>query len=115
LVSDVTAESHVEQIRNKLGFHSRTQIAVWFAETKSQLVPPGSPGVPIPGSARPLEGRAAATPGRIPTRVLMLMAGAIVATSGLTSAAVMLWARQPASSAVMSTVAGTGVTAFSAD
>jgi len=114
-ISERTAESHVEQIRNKLGFHSRTQIAVWFAETKSQLVPSSSPGVPIPGSPRPLEGPAAATPGRIPNRVLMLMAGAIVAISGLTAAAVMLWAREPASSAVMSTVAGTGVIAFSAD
>jgi class 3 adenylate cyclase/DNA-binding CsgD family transcriptional regulator len=26
-----TAEYHVEQIRNKLGFHSRSQIAAWFA------------------------------------------------------------------------------------
>src|SRR5262249_21030220 len=55
-ISERTAESHVEQTRNKLGFHSRTQIAVWFAETKAQLVPPGGPGVSIPGSG-PAGGR----------------------------------------------------------
>ena len=31
-ISERTAEGHVEQIRNKLGFSSRTQIAAWVAE-----------------------------------------------------------------------------------
>ena len=30
-ISQRTAESHVEQIRAKLGFHSRGQIAAWLA------------------------------------------------------------------------------------
>src|SRR5438067_11517491 len=30
-ISERTAESHVEQIRGKLGFHSRTQIVAWVA------------------------------------------------------------------------------------
>lgn len=30
-VSPRTAEYHVEQIRNKLGFHSRAQVAAWSA------------------------------------------------------------------------------------
>src|SRR2546429_1063039 len=31
-ISERTAEYHVEQIRNKLGFHSRTEIAAWVRE-----------------------------------------------------------------------------------
>src|ERR1700730_18138142 len=31
-VSERTAEYHVEQIRNKLGFHSRTEVADWVRE-----------------------------------------------------------------------------------
>jgi non-specific serine/threonine protein kinase len=31
VISERTAEGHVEQIRNKLGFHSRAQIAAWVA------------------------------------------------------------------------------------
>jgi hypothetical protein len=34
----VIAEGHVERIRNKLGFRSRSQIAAWAAETR--LKPP---------------------------------------------------------------------------
>src|SRR3989454_12851841 len=30
-ISERTAEGHVEQIRNKLGFRSRSQIAAWYA------------------------------------------------------------------------------------
>ena len=30
-ISERTAESHVEQIRGKLGFHSRAQIASWVS------------------------------------------------------------------------------------
>src|SRR5207302_9054274 len=30
-ISERTAEFHVEQIRNKLGFHTRSQIAAWMA------------------------------------------------------------------------------------
>ena len=28
-IAERTAEFHVEQIRNKLGFHSRAQVAAW--------------------------------------------------------------------------------------
>src|SRR5439155_5214193 len=31
-ISERTAEYHVEQIRNKLGFHSRSQIARWIGD-----------------------------------------------------------------------------------
>ena len=32
VISQRTAESHIEHILSKLGFNSRTQIAVWFAD-----------------------------------------------------------------------------------
>lgn len=32
VISERTAETHVEQIRNKLGFRSRAQIAGWVAQ-----------------------------------------------------------------------------------
>ncbi len=31
-ISERTAEGHIEQIRNKLGFSSRVQIAAWLVE-----------------------------------------------------------------------------------
>jgi DNA-binding NarL/FixJ family response regulator len=37
VIAERTAEGHVEHIRNKLGFHSRTEIAVWF--TRQAQVP----------------------------------------------------------------------------
>ena len=114
-ISERTAESHVEQIRNKLGFHSRTQIAVWFAETGVGGRTAPTPGGRLASGARPVEPLAAGWRWQVPRRVILLMAGAIVATSGVTAAAVLLSAREPASSPMMSTVAGTGVIAFSTD
>jgi non-specific serine/threonine protein kinase len=36
-ISDRTAEGHVEQIRNKLGFTSRAQVAAWAAQHLPQV------------------------------------------------------------------------------
>src|ERR1700738_5576209 len=56
-ISERTAESHVEQIRGKLGVHTRVQIANWVAAE--------SPGDAAPAAA----GSAAPTaPGRAPPR-----------------------------------------------
>jgi DNA-binding CsgD family transcriptional regulator len=38
-ISERTAEGHVEQIRSKLGFHSRAEIAAWVVRTESVAVP----------------------------------------------------------------------------
>ena len=46
-VSERTAEYHVEQIRNKLGFHARSQIAAWVAAEQ----PGRAPTLPSPASA----------------------------------------------------------------
>src|SRR5689334_14377244 len=43
--SERTAESHVQQIRNKLGFDNRAQVASWF--TRQSL----ASGVPAAGAA----------------------------------------------------------------
>src|ERR1700680_4770926 len=38
-ISERTAEGHVEQIRNKLGFKSRSQVAAWVASDSTRLAP----------------------------------------------------------------------------
>src|SRR6202521_5683272 len=52
-ISERTAESHVEQIRGKLGFHSRVQIATWIAAdaTRGDGHPVSS--VPVADRAEP--------------------------------------------------------------
>src|SRR6202011_6386451 len=49
-ISERTAESHVEQIRGKLGFHTRTQIAGWVAAGLPRADGPVS-SVPVVGHA----------------------------------------------------------------
>jgi predicted ATPase/class 3 adenylate cyclase len=45
-ITERTAEGHVERIRNKLGFSSRSQVAAWFASTAA--VPVDGSGVATP-------------------------------------------------------------------
>src|SRR5690349_17725630 len=61
-ISERTAESHVEQIRGKLGFHSRVEIANWVA---AGLQGDGGPVADQP-AAMPAEPLAR---GRFPIRV----------------------------------------------
>src|SRR5207253_4756856 len=42
-ISERTAEGHVEQIRNKLGFRSRAQVAAWVASDSTRLAPAPAP------------------------------------------------------------------------
>src|SRR5207245_8115773 len=42
-ISERTAEGHVEQIRNKLGFKSRSQVAAWVASDSTRLAPAPAP------------------------------------------------------------------------
>ena len=61
-VSERTAEYHVEQIRNKLGFHSRRDIAAW-------LRAPDAPGHGAIETSTPLPLRIlASTPNNLPTQ-----------------------------------------------
>jgi trimeric autotransporter adhesin len=56
-ISERTAEGHVEQIRNKLGFKSRSQVAAWVAADSTRLAPAAPPRraqstVPTPSRPR---------------------------------------------------------------
>jgi DNA-binding CsgD family transcriptional regulator/sugar lactone lactonase YvrE len=114
-ISERTAESHVEQIRGKLGFHSRGQIAAW--------VPRGLPG--DAGAATTV--RAAGSPpapARGPARLRRLGRRSVATGIGVVAGAALLAAltlsynwipAPPAAGASVVTVAGTGDRAFSPD
>ena len=114
-ISERTAESHVEQIRGKLGVHSRVQIANWVAAE----LPPNS----APVSGLPAAGRSE-TPARkrarplLPTRLggaprVGVLAVALLAVLAL---AYVWWSAPPAVGLPrVVTVAGTGARAFSGD
>jgi DNA-binding CsgD family transcriptional regulator/sugar lactone lactonase YvrE len=112
-ISERTAESHVEQIRGKLGFHSRVQIATW--------VTAGSPGGGSAASSVPAVGRAGKTIAAGPTRprlsrrvVASSIAVVAVLVGGLALA--YAWLSPPATLGPrIVTVAGTGQRAFSSD
>jgi DNA-binding CsgD family transcriptional regulator/sugar lactone lactonase YvrE len=112
-ISERTAESHVEQIRGKLGFHSRVQIATWVAAglpadagTVSTATPTGPAESPAPGRARPRLSRRLAVATSIGV-VAMLLGGVALAYA---------WLSPPAAVGPrVVTVAGTGERAFSGD
>jgi len=56
-ISERTAEYHVEQIRNKLGFHSRHEIAAWLA-SQSDIVTSAPPASHLPSQLTSFVGRA---------------------------------------------------------
>jgi DNA-binding CsgD family transcriptional regulator/sugar lactone lactonase YvrE len=113
-ISERTAESHVEQIRGKLGFRSRTQIATWVAVGLPDDRGPVSP-VPAAARAEP-PARGVALP-RLPVRPAVAI---IAVVAGLALVAVLAvanhWLPAPTSAPTPTvTVAGTGERAFSGD
>ena len=104
-VSERTAEHHVEQIRNKLGFSSRTQIAAWaVAQDLRTAAPPPARRAPEPAPPPPPE--ATVRPARSARR-LPLAAGAAGALVSLIVAGVgFLLARQDGAGPRIETVAG---------
>ena len=42
VITDATVEVHVKHILSKLGFRSRSQVAVWFSQQRSEA--PGDDG-----------------------------------------------------------------------
>ena len=112
-ISERTAESHVEQIRGKLGFHSRVQIAGWVAAglpgdgaSESSVLAVGDAEPSARGRSRlRLPGRLGAT---ISVGVVgaALLAGLVVAHN---------WRSAPPAGPRAVTVAGTGQRAFSGD
>ena len=113
-ISERTAESHVEQIRGKLGFRSRSQIAAWVAdqgragEAGPVLPPPAArtafQASPAPAVRRPT--RRLVYVGAVALLITLLLAGAVVGTRLATTT--------PTGPRV-TTVAGTGARAFSHD
>ena len=78
-VSQRTAEYHVEQIRNKLGFHARSQIATWA--TRAQWPAPPTERV-IAVTPLPIHRRLFIEP-RLRALTLMLMVALILSGGGL--------------------------------
>jgi DNA-binding CsgD family transcriptional regulator/sugar lactone lactonase YvrE len=113
-ISERTAESHVEQIRGKLGFHSRVQIATW--------VTAGSPGVDGSGSSVRAVGSAGKTTAsgrtraRLSRRLVVVSSIGVVAVLAGGLALAYAWLSPPATLGPrIVTVAGTGQRAFSSD
>lgn len=112
-ISERTAESHVEQIRGKLGFRSRSQIAAWVAArgldgNGSSAVAPAKPPVAAPVTRR-LRRR---------IRYIGAGVGAVVVIGALLAGMALLDNRlrttNPQPLATVS-LAGTGSAAFSRD
>jgi len=108
-ISERTAESHVEQIRGKLGVHSRVQIANWVAAE--------SPRDPGSGSAVPKSSARSKSSARLPRRLAFAIISGAVATALLVGIAlVFTWLSIPTPTGPQPvTVAGTGARAFSGD
>jgi sugar lactone lactonase YvrE len=110
-ISERTAESHVEQIRGKLGFHTRVQIANWVA---AGLAADGgsTSSVPLPGPAEPPALGRPRPP--LPRRFVLATSFGAALVVGLGLAYTLLSAPMAAGPRVV-TVAGTGERAFSGD
>jgi DNA-binding CsgD family transcriptional regulator/sugar lactone lactonase YvrE len=113
-ISERTAESHVEQVRSKLGFRSRVQVAAWVTEQ----------GMAAGAEARqsatmPTQGAPASRPQRAvrrrPPKALVATVLAVIVVAAL--ALGYEWWLRPAQvpAAVVATIAGTGERAFSGD
>lgn len=78
-ISERTAEYHVEQIRNKLGFHARSQIAAWVGSN-------GAQSNDSTGEAAPSKVGAPATRRRLPVdsrlRVGIILLAMVLVVSG---------------------------------
>ena len=110
-ISERTAEGHVEQIRNKLGFKSRAQVAAWVASNQTRLpavVAASSTQLPLPSRGLP----------RLKPRWLWAIGVAmVVAAAGVLATAIAgrtLWHRL-SSAPDITTFAGTGHATVSQD
>lgn len=113
-ISERTAESHVEQIRGKLGFHSRVQIATWVTAA-SPGVGGSASNVPAVGSAGKTT-TAGRTRPRLSRRLLVAWSFGVVAVLVGGLALAYAWLSPPATLGPrIVTVAGTGQRAFSSD
>jgi DNA-binding CsgD family transcriptional regulator/sugar lactone lactonase YvrE len=109
-ISERTAEGHVEQIRNKLGFKSRAQIAAWVTEEGASV----KASVPEPVAAQPAPRR---RPPHTTSRWIWAGGGVMFAIAfsilGVSLLVPLLTAAAPGPR--ISTFAGTGHVSYSAD
>jgi DNA-binding CsgD family transcriptional regulator/DNA-binding beta-propeller fold protein YncE len=118
-ISERTAEYHVESIRNKLGFHSRTQIAVWLTEGRTlgngAVSAPAAVAEPDPiaGSAAP-EQLGAIARRRLSRRRLGIASVAVSLLAAILVGLQLLSLSGPPPPEALR-LAGTGVRGFSGD
>jgi sugar lactone lactonase YvrE len=93
VISERTAEAHVEHIRAKLGCRSRAQIAAWFVETTR----PGNGGTPLLEAGRPIKQPGQTGPAGGRSRRGLVTALALVVITVL--AAAVVWATRSRDSA----------------
>ncbi len=115
VISERTAEGHVEQIRNKLGFRSRAQIAAWVVaeRARSSVALAASP---TRAAGAPVAATTLAPPRPVELRVPSLSRGAVaigLASLLVAIAAIAFWPRPAPATLVL--VAGLGTDGFSGD
>ena len=110
-ISERTAEGHVEQIRNKLGFKSRAQVAAWVASDSSRLAPVAA----APPAQRPVRTRRAPRPrARLLWAIGVVMVAAAAGILAFAVAGPTLWSSLSPGPHI-TTFAGTGTGAVSQD
>src|SRR2546425_9046847 len=104
VISERTAEGHVEQIRNKLGFHSRAQIAAWVAARRRQEQPtaPSSTAAVAAVTLEPPRAVQIHLP-RVPRPAIAVALAALVAVT-----AIAFWPRQGSAGVVVGAGGGCG-------
>jgi DNA-binding CsgD family transcriptional regulator/sugar lactone lactonase YvrE len=107
VISERTAEFHVEQILNRLGFHSRTEIAVWAVQN-------GLLGTP-PSGATPTLDRMTLPATQLAGPRRLITAVSIVAALVSLGVVLVFAVWRPGSSTSIRSVAGTGIRAASND
>ena len=115
-ISERTAESHVEQLRGKLGFHSRSQVAAWVA-AQGLTTDVGAAPAEVPIRSAIETPSTAAHPAQARRRGYIAVLGvALIAVllTGLALANGWLATTPPRGQKIV-TVAGTGLRAFSPD
>lgn len=110
-LSERTAEGHLEHIRDKLGFSTRSQIATWYTQTRGAPVAtlPATPPVPREPAPTTVRAPTARRAGALPRRALI---GAALLVAIVVAAAV-LFSRPTGPTLVL--VAGLGTDGYSGD
>ena len=114
-IAERTAEGHLEQIRNKLGFHSRSQVAAW-AVANGLISAKGGPAVREPRPSVP----ATSGPAAAASRTRRVGAGVLAAiVVGLLVVALVAFVTIPRSTSTAGPsivgVAGLGTAGYSGD